>query len=411
MQRLRHTLRKRLRDGFWFPALQRAVGWLGDYASIGNRFIRWVDDDGTRKGPAGAAELYVAFTLIVGVGWLALITHSVPVLAAGPVRFIGAAFAIYRVVEIGLFSLDWVFVAQGRLQSERRSLACFLVNLFEVAVFSSIAAILGGCLGPLPTLSVLYNSLVAIFGLGLVEVGPGCACLVIAHTELLVAATVISVVLANLIGSVAPDNTEGGRIVEITPVTLEGQRTRLEPLTLAHQEALIAAAGDGELWNSTVTIVPARDTMAAYIEAALAAQAQGRELPFVIIRKSSGEVVGTTRFYEIEGNDRRVAIGYTWLSRSAQRTAINTEAKLLLLTHAFEHWQCNRVEFITDVLNQQSRAAILRLGAKEEGILRNHMVMPGGRIRDSVCFSIIKAEWPEVKSRLTSRLIQKAAIM
>ena len=203
--------------------------------------------------------------------------------------------------------------------------------------------------------------------------------------------------------------------MEISPVTLEGQHVRLEPLSVAHEEALIAAAGDGELWNSTVTIVPTRATMAAYIEAALEGQAQGRELPFVIIRKggtgvppvndardiqSSGEVVGTTRFYEIVPADRRVAIGYTWLSASAQRTAVNTESKLLLLTHAFEHWQCVRVELITDLLNQQSRAAILRLGAKEEGTLRSHMIMPNGRIRDSVVFSIIREEWPEVKARL-----------
>ena len=195
--------------------------------------------------------------------------------------------------------------------------------------------------------------------------------------------------------------------MEIAPVTLEGQHTRLEPLTLAHQEPLVAAASDGELWNSTVTIVPTRDTMGEYIEAAVAAQARGNELPFVIIRKPTGEVVGTTRFYEIEPKDRRVAIGYTWVSGSAQRTGVNTEAKLLLLTHAFEHWRCNRVEFITDVLNQQSRAAILRLGAKEEGILRNHMIMPNGRIRDSACFSIIAAEWPEVKAHLELRLRQK----
>src|SRR5436190_9947499 len=177
--------------------------------------------------------------------------------------------------------------------------------------------------------------------------------------------------------------------MQVSPITLEGRHTRLDPLSLAHEEALVAAAADGELWNSIVTVVPTRDTMAEYIGTALAAQAQGSELPFVIIRKASGSVVGTTRFYEIVRNDRRAAIGYTWVARSAQRTAVNTEAKLLLLTHAFEHWQCIRVEFITDVLNQQSRAAILRLGAKEEGILRNHMIMPGGRIRDSVCFSII----------------------
>ena len=195
--------------------------------------------------------------------------------------------------------------------------------------------------------------------------------------------------------------------MDISPVTLKGEHTRLEPLTRPHQEGLIAAAGEGELWNSVVTVVPKRETVAEYVAAALAGQARGSELPFVIIRKSSGTVVGTTRFYEIEPNDRRVAIGYTWVSLSAQRTAINTEAKLLLLAHAFEHWQFNRVEFITDVLNQQSRAAILRLGAKQEGILRSHMVMPGGRVRDSVCFSIIVEEWPEVKAKLKNRLAQK----
>jgi len=189
--------------------------------------------------------------------------------------------------------------------------------------------------------------------------------------------------------------------VQISPVTLEGQHVRLEPLTLAHEKALIAAASDGELWNSTVTIVPSSPaTMIDYIHAALNGQATGKELPFVIIRKTSGEVVGTTRFYEIRSADRAVAIGYTWLAKSAQRTVVNTESKLLLLTHAFEHWRCNRVELITDVLNEQSRAAILRLGAKQEGILRKHLVLPSGRIRDSVIFSIIDEEWPEVKGRL-----------
>ena len=190
--------------------------------------------------------------------------------------------------------------------------------------------------------------------------------------------------------------------MEISPVILEGQHVRLEPLLPAHEEALIAAAGDGELWNSTVTIVPTRATMAAYIASALEAQAQGRELPFVII--SSGQIVGTTRFYSIERDHRHVEIGYTWLAASAQRTRVNTEAKLLLLTHAFEVWRCIRVALITDVLNQQSRTAILRLGAKQEGIFRNHMIMAGGRYRDSVCFSIIEAEWPEVKARLEAKL-------
>lgn len=195
--------------------------------------------------------------------------------------------------------------------------------------------------------------------------------------------------------------------MKISPITLEGQHVRLEPLLLAHAESLITAASDGELWNSTVTIVPSSQAnLIDYIQAALDGQAQGRELPFVIIRRATNEVVGTTRFYDIKTNDRGVAIGYTWLSKSAQRTSVNPECKLLQLTHAFEHWQCVRVELLTDVLNGQSRTAILRLGAKEEGILRSHMIMPGGRIRDSVIFSIIKDEWPEVKARLVARLGQ-----
>jgi RimJ/RimL family protein N-acetyltransferase len=197
--------------------------------------------------------------------------------------------------------------------------------------------------------------------------------------------------------------------MEVSPVILEGQHVRLEPLSPAHEDALVAAAADGELWNSTVTIVPTRDAMAAYIETALKAQALGRELAFVIISKESGQLVGTTRFYDIEVADRRAEIGYTWLAASAQRTAANTESKLLLLTHAFENWRCIRVALITDVLNQQSQAAILRLGAKQEGVFRNHMVMPGGRYRHSVCFSIIEAEWPEVKARLEARLTKRAS--
>ena len=192
--------------------------------------------------------------------------------------------------------------------------------------------------------------------------------------------------------------------VEVSPVTLAGQHVRLEPLSLAHEPALISAASDGKLWKTKVTIIPEPSGMNDYIQAALDGQAAGKELPFVIIGKASDQVVGTTRFYEIRPYDRAAAIGYTWLRKSAQRTAVNTESKLLLLTHAFEHWRCNRVELITDVLNEQSRAAILRLGAKQEGILRKHLILPSGRIRDSVVFSIIDSEWPEVKARLVSRL-------
>ncbi|HMV98813.1 MAG TPA: GNAT family protein [Acidobacteriota bacterium] len=191
--------------------------------------------------------------------------------------------------------------------------------------------------------------------------------------------------------------------MDISPVILEGQHVRLEPLSPTHEESLIAAASDGELWNSTVTIVPDQTNMAAYIAEALHGQAQGIQLPFVIIQKSSGQIVGSTRFYNIDQNNRGVEIGYTWLAASAQRTSVNTETKLLLLTHAFEVWKCIRVAFITDVLNHQSRTAIVRLGAREEGILRNHMIMPNGRVRDSVSLSIIESEWPEVKARLEAK--------
>ena len=194
--------------------------------------------------------------------------------------------------------------------------------------------------------------------------------------------------------------------MEISPITLEGQHVRLEPLTQAHAESLIAAASDGELWNTQVTIIPEPAGMKDYIQAALDGQALGRELPFVIIEKASDKIVGTTRFYEIRPQDSAAAIGYTWLAKSAQRTPVNTESKLLLLAHAFEQWRCNRVELITDVLNEQSRAAIGRLGAKQEGILRKQLILPSGRIRDSVVFSIINDEWPEVKARLVAKLAE-----
>jgi len=192
--------------------------------------------------------------------------------------------------------------------------------------------------------------------------------------------------------------------VKVSRIVIEGQHVRLEPLTHAHTDSLIAAAGDGELWKSDVTVVPSAETINKYIEDALRGLERGTELPFAIASKATGDVVGTTRFYEIKPADRRAAIGYTWLARSAQRTPVNTETKLLLLKHAFDYWKCVRVEFITDVLNEQSRTAILRLGAKQEGILRNHLIMPSGRIRDSVFFSVIAEEWPQVRANLEAKL-------
>lgn len=193
--------------------------------------------------------------------------------------------------------------------------------------------------------------------------------------------------------------------MDVSPVTLEGQLVRLEPLTPSHRDALFAAASDGELWNSDLTIVPASpEATEGYIREALEGKDKGIYLPFVIIHKPTERVVGTTRYRAITPPHRRVEIGSTWLSASAQRTGINTESKLLLLEHAFEQLECLRVEFLTDVLNVQSRAAIQRLGATFEGVFRAHMVMPNGRSRDSACFSIIASEWPDIRHRLKSRL-------
>ena len=192
--------------------------------------------------------------------------------------------------------------------------------------------------------------------------------------------------------------------MKITPVTLAGKHVRLDPLTLDHEAELNQAASDGELWNTDVTIIPPPAGMREYIQFALDGQSEGKQLPFAIVQTSSGKIVGSTRFYEIRAADKAAAIGYTWLGKSVQRTPVNTEAKLLLFTHAFETWKCVRVELITDVRNEQSRAAILRIGAKQEGTLRNHLILPSGRIRDSVVFSIIDSEWPEVKANLKARL-------
>ena len=179
---------------------------------------------------------------------------------------------------------------------------------------------------------------------------------------------------------------------------------RLAPLTFDHEDALIRAASDGELWTLNYTVVPSPTTMHIYIEKALQSQELGFEHPFVIIDRNSDQVVGSTRYASIDLRHRKREIGYTWLARSAQRTSINTEAKYLLLKHAFEELNCVRVEFVTDVLNERSRAALARIGAKDEGVLRNHMIMPDGRHRDSVSFSIIEAEWPEIKANLEQKL-------
>ena len=190
----------------------------------------------------------------------------------------------------------------------------------------------------------------------------------------------------------------------IGPVTLEGQYVRLEPLTMQHHAALWAIAQDAELWRWTAADVRTPEDLRAYMEYALSEQAAGRALPFVTIACSAGQIVGSTRFGNIDVHNHRLEIGWTWLGREWQRTALNTEAKLLMLTHAFEVFGCIRVELRTDALNQQSRAAIARLGAKEEGTLRKHMITQRGRLRDTVYYSILDEEWPAVRARLTARL-------
>ncbi|HEY0737905.1 MAG TPA: GNAT family protein [Herpetosiphonaceae bacterium] len=190
----------------------------------------------------------------------------------------------------------------------------------------------------------------------------------------------------------------------VQPVTLEGQVVRLEPLTLAHLDQLCEVALDEDLWRWTTTQVRTRDELREYIEAALQSQQQGTALPFATIERASGRAIGSTRYGNIEMRDRRVEIGWTWVGRPWQRTAVNTEAKYLMLRHAFETLGCIRVELKTDALNERSRRAILRIGAREEGILRQHMITASGRLRDTVYFSVLDREWPEVKAALEARI-------
>jgi len=192
--------------------------------------------------------------------------------------------------------------------------------------------------------------------------------------------------------------------MDIGPVTLEGSFVRLEPLSMAHHAGLSEVGLDQGLWEWIPEPVRTPEEMRAYIEEALAAQAAGTALPFATVERSSGRAIGSTRFGNIDRRHRRVEIGWTWLARPWQRTPANTEAKNLMLRHAFETWGAIRVELKTDSLNARSRAAILRLGAKEEGILRNHMITSSGRIRHTVYYSITDSEWPAVKSRLERML-------
>jgi RimJ/RimL family protein N-acetyltransferase len=186
--------------------------------------------------------------------------------------------------------------------------------------------------------------------------------------------------------------------------TLTGKTVELRPLQRDHAQGLLDAAADGQLWNMKLTVVPGPGSIDGYIATALEGRAAGTVMPFVIVRRDTGALVGSTRFWKIDRVNRKLEIGHTWLSESVQRSAVNTEAKYLLLCHAFEAMQCVRVQFTTDELNEKSRAAILRIGAKQEGVVRHERIMPDGRKRNSVRFSIIDEEWDEVKAMLEAKL-------
>ncbi|MEX2189291.1 MAG: GNAT family protein [Bacteroidota bacterium] len=188
------------------------------------------------------------------------------------------------------------------------------------------------------------------------------------------------------------------------PVVLEGDRVRLELLSINHLEPLCQIGLDPVLWEKAITPLQSEKDMRKYIHTALEWHVLGTALPFVIIDKPSAAVIGSTRYANIDQSNRRLEIGWTWVGKAWQRTHVNTEAKYLLLRHAFEQLGCIRVEFKTDSLNSQSRSALIRIGAKEEGTLRNHMIVHDGRYRHSVYFSIIEPEWPDVKQRLSALL-------
>ncbi len=192
--------------------------------------------------------------------------------------------------------------------------------------------------------------------------------------------------------------------MQLGPVTLEGQHVRLEPVSLAHVPVLWRVGAHAELWLYTSSVIRSEDEMRTYVESELAKQQAGLVVRFTTVAKAIAQPVGSTSYLNIDQHHRRLEIGGTWITPAWQRSPINTEAKYLQLRHAFETLGCIRVEFKTDSLNTKSRQALARIGAVEEGIFRNHMVMPSGRIRHSVYFSITSEEWPTVKAHLETRM-------
>lgn len=193
-------------------------------------------------------------------------------------------------------------------------------------------------------------------------------------------------------------------MIETDPVRLEGHGVRLEPLTHEHRDALVAAASDGKLWELWVTSVPRPEETEAYIEQALAGQRDGHMLPFAVRELISDTIVGSTRYHDIGPEIDRVSIGYSWYAERWQRTHVNTSCKLLLLRHAFDDLGCRAVGLRTDRFNFASQRAIERLGAQKDGVIRHHMQRPDGSVRDTVVYSILAHEWPDVQRHLEARL-------
>jgi RimJ/RimL family protein N-acetyltransferase len=192
----------------------------------------------------------------------------------------------------------------------------------------------------------------------------------------------------------------------VSPVTLERDPVRLIPLTLDHEAALAAAAADGELWNIRVTSVPEPGATRSYIEAALRMQAEGSRLPFAVVHTSSGQVIGSSSYHDIVPALQRLEIGYTWYAKTFQRSAVNTTAKWLMMSHAFETLGAKLVGWRTDNYNFASQRAIERLGAHKDGVLRHHGLRRDGTVRDTVMYSLMAGEWPEVKAQLEHQLLR-----
>jgi RimJ/RimL family protein N-acetyltransferase len=198
--------------------------------------------------------------------------------------------------------------------------------------------------------------------------------------------------------------------MKIEPVVLEGKHIRLEPLAIDHTSGLLAAAAYPEIWRWMPFTIESEEQMQGFLKVALKMAEAKTALPFAIISKTADRPIGSTGYWYIESRHRRLEIGASWVTPKWQRSAVNTEAKYLMLRHAFEEMGCIRVEFKVDSLNEKSRIALKRIGATEEGLLRNHMIQPDGRKRHSICFSVIEEEWPEVKARLERLMFSYAPL-